>query len=117
MKPVASIYHKFVHNIPEVDDMEDAVVYVSIQFATASHKCCCGCASEVITPLAPSQWKLTFDGESISLNPSIGNWNFECRSHYWIRRNRVIWIPEKAILPKESWTNALRQLVKRLRIR
>jgi hypothetical protein len=27
----------------------------------------------------------------VSLNPSIGNWSFRCQSHYWIRRNRVIW--------------------------
>jgi hypothetical protein len=34
---------------------------------------------------------LAFDGESISLYPSIGNWNFACQSHYWIRRNEVRW--------------------------
>jgi len=27
----------------------------------------------------------------ISLHPSIGNWSFECRSHYWIRNNQVVW--------------------------
>ena len=32
-------------------------------------------------------------GETISLDPSIGNWNFRCQSHYWIRRNRAIWAP------------------------
>lgn len=33
---------------------------------------------------------MTFDGETVSLSPSIGNWNFACRSHYFIRRGRVV---------------------------
>ena len=32
-----------------------------------------------------------FDGRTISLNPSIGNWSYPCRSHYWIKGNRVVW--------------------------
>jgi len=53
--------------------------------------CCCGCGREVVTPLSPTDWKPLFDGETISLDPSIGNWSFPCRSHYWIRENRVEW--------------------------
>lgn len=83
--------HEFVEYIP--NDLRDGTVYVSIAFATAAHKCCCGCGDEVVTPLSPTDWKLTFDGESISLDPSIGNWSFRCRSHYWIERNRVKWAP------------------------
>jgi hypothetical protein len=45
----------------------------------------------VVTPLSPTFWRMTFDGETISLYPSIGNWNFPCRSHYWIDRGRVRW--------------------------
>ena len=44
--------------------------------------------------LTPTDWKLIFDGETISLDPSIGNWSFDCRSHYWIRQNRVKWAPQ-----------------------
>jgi Family of unknown function (DUF6527) len=33
---------------------------------------------------------MTFDGETISLSPSISNWNFACRSLYFIRRGHVI---------------------------
>lgn len=28
--------------------------------------------------------------EAVTLNPSVGNWNQDCRSHYVIERNRVI---------------------------
>jgi len=81
--------HKFVNHIPEI--LEDNVIYVSIPFETVIHKCCCGCGREVVTPLSPTDWSLTFDGETISLSPSIGNWNFECKSHYFIRNNKVVW--------------------------
>ena len=33
---------------------------------------------------------MTFDGETISLRPSIGNWTLKCRSHYVIDCGKVI---------------------------
>lgn len=84
--------HKFVKNIPE--KIEDGVIYISIDYATAIHKCCCGCGSEVVTPFSPTDWRLTFDGKTITLYPSIGNWNFPCQSHYWITNNEVKWAPK-----------------------
>lgn len=81
--------HEFVEYIP--DNLNDNTIYVSIKFATVAHKCCCGCGNEVFTPLSPTDWKLIFNGKSISLEPSIGNWSFKCKSHYWIRHNDVIW--------------------------
>ena len=83
--------YEFVHSIPNY--LNEGTVYVSLVFATAAHKCCCGCGNEVITPLSPTDWNLIFDGESISLDPSIGNWSFPCQSHYWIMRNRIKWVP------------------------
>jgi uncharacterized protein DUF6527 len=44
-------------------------------------------------PLGPTDWKLIFDGKTISVEPSIGNWSFTCQSHYWIRNNAVVWAP------------------------
>lgn len=67
------------------------VLYVSLLFASAAHLCCCGCRSQIVTPLRPNRWHMTFDGETVSLAPSIGNAGLPCRSHYWIKRNRVIW--------------------------
>ncbi|WP_414695066.1 DUF6527 family protein [Paraburkholderia sp.] len=40
--------------------------------------------------MTPTDWTLTFDGEHISLWPSVGSWNLPCQSHYVIRKNRVI---------------------------
>lgn len=92
MKPSVSLRHEFVEYIPS--DLKDGTIYVSMTFATAVHKCCCGCGNEVVTPLSPTDWKLIFDGVSITLHPSIGNWSFDCQSHYFMRRNQVIWAPK-----------------------
>jgi hypothetical protein len=80
---------QFVESIPEA--LAPGVLYVSMSLASAIHLCACGCEQEVITPLSPTDWKLCFDGENVSLDPSIGNWSFPCRSHYWIRKGRVRW--------------------------
>lgn len=84
-----SLKHEFVEYIP--NETEEGTLYVSMVYATATHKCCCGCGQEVVTPLSPTDWSLTFDGQSLSLDPSIGNWSFRCQSHYWIRNSRVRW--------------------------
>ena len=86
---VLKITHKFVDLIP--DELEDGVLYVSLEYATVGHLCCCGCRQEVVTPLSPTDWYLTFDGVSVSLSPSVGNWSFPCRSHYWIRSGKIRW--------------------------
>ena len=81
------LQHKFVEFIP--DKVEEGVIYISIEYCTAIHKCVCGCGNEVVTPLSPTDWRLTFNGKSITIYPSIGNWNFECQSHYWIKSNKI----------------------------
>lgn len=80
--------HRFVHHVPE--RLEPGVLYISMDFATAVHRCCCGCGEEIVTPFTPTDWRMTFDGETISLRPSVGNWNIPCRSHYVIERSRVL---------------------------
>lgn len=101
MKRQITLKHEFVEYIP--DKLKDGAIYVSLAFATVAHKCCCGCGNEVITPLSPTDWKLIFDGESISLYPSIGNWNFTCRSHYWIKCNTVKWAPQWSQAKINAW--------------
>lgn len=91
MRRSQGIRHEFVEYIPDV--LEEGVLYVSVAFGTAVHKCCCGCGNEVVTPITPMDWCLAFDGETITLDPSIGNWSLPCESHYWITRNKVRWAP------------------------
>jgi hypothetical protein len=89
MKEEIVLTCEFVEHLPAT--LQERTIYISMPFATAAHKCVCGCGNEVITPLSPTDWQLLFDGVSISLMPSIGNWNFPCRSHYWIRQNKIVW--------------------------
>ena len=80
---------EFVEFIPDV--IEEGILYISVPYATATHKCACGCGEIVVTPIKPMDWALAWNGETVTLNPSIGNWGLPCRSHYWIVENRVIW--------------------------
>lgn len=80
---------ELVEFIPE--QLADGVIYISKRYKTAAHKCCCGCGEEVITPLNPTDWSLRMEGQLVTLHPSIGNWSFTCRSHYWIRKSKIVW--------------------------
>lgn len=85
-----SITPEFVEFIPR--ELKPGLLYISERFNTASHLCACGCGEKVVTPLSPASWKLEkHSANVVSLNPSIGNWNYACRSHYWIRKNRIEW--------------------------
>ncbi|WP_234451880.1 DUF6527 family protein [Pseudomonas sp. MF6776] len=61
-----------------------------MSYRTVVHLCACGCRKEVVTPLSPTDWVLSFNG-AVTLSPSIGNWSFPCRAHYFIRGGNVRW--------------------------
>ncbi|AEA26494.1 hypothetical protein Psed_4334 [Pseudonocardia dioxanivorans CB1190] len=86
---------RFIDTIPE--HPESGVLYVSIEYATTLHLCACGCGYEVVLGIAPRDWKITWDGETVTINPSVGNWSLPCQSHYLIRRNKIVWA--------RRWTN------------
>lgn len=84
-----SIEPVFVEFIPE--EIEPGKLYISETYGTAIHSCCCGCGEEVVTPLSPFEWRLSKGPNGVSLSPSIGNWDYPCRSHYFITSNKVAW--------------------------
>lgn len=92
MKPEIVLTYEFVELIPE--ELKERTLYISCTHCTAMHKCCCGCGREVVTPLSPTGWELTFDGKAVSLYPSIGSWSLPCQSHYFITKNKVMWAPK-----------------------
>jgi hypothetical protein len=94
MTRVGSLTVQEVRTIPS--GLADGVLYVSREFDTAAHRC--GCGREVVTPLGPTDWKLSGTGPAPSMGPSIGNWSFPCRSHYIIRNGQVVWA--------DSWSMA-----------
>ena len=81
--------NELVEIIPDI--LEDNTLYISGEYEIAIHKCCCGCGLKVVTPLNHNEWTLTFEGETVTLSPSIGNFQFPCKSHYWIRNSTVVW--------------------------
>ena len=72
--------------------LEPGILYVAEEFKAAAHLCACGCGSIVRTPL--NRWSLTETEDGPSLDPSIGNWQESCQSHYWIERGGVRWAPK-----------------------
>ncbi|WP_233619431.1 DUF6527 family protein [Citrobacter freundii] len=86
---VRTLSHVFVDRFPEL--LKAGELYLAMEFSTAVHLCACGCGQKVFTPFSPTDWQMLFDGETISLKPSIGNWAFPCRSHYWVRSSAIVW--------------------------
>lgn len=85
---VKTISPVYVDSFPKV--LEEGHLYISRPFRTACHRCCCGCGTKIVTPLRPTEYRLTDVGGRVSLFPSIGNWNHACRSHYVIRNGQVV---------------------------
>ena len=79
----------FVHRVPS--QIEEGVLYICLDCDVVVHKCACGCGEKVVLPLAPEHWQLYYDGD-VTLSPSIGNYQYECKSHYFIRKSQVIWV-------------------------
>lgn len=103
MEKIDNYEIQFVGYMP--DEFKQGVLYISMRGKIVIHLCACGCGEKVVTPISPDDWKLTFDGETISLYPSIGNWDFHCRSHYFIRNNRSVFVEdweEKQISKKKK---------------
>lgn len=86
---VNKINHEYVEYIPE--KLEDNILYISLPFSVAIHNCCCGCGERTVTPFGLTEWKLESKENLVSLTPSIGNFQFKCKSHYWIKDSKIIW--------------------------
>ena len=86
---IYEIKKEFVRRVPA--ELEEGVLYVCLDCDVVVHKCACGCGEKVVLPLSPEHWKLTYDGE-VTLSPSIGNYQYECKSHYFIRNGKVVWV-------------------------
>lgn len=97
---MTSVTPEFVEYIPsDGEDLLPGVVYISMPHGTVVHRCPCGCGQLSEFTLDPIRFRIEYDGNSVTFFPSIGNSNLECRSHYWIRENRIEWCP-----PMDAWT-------------
>ena len=91
-KATAELTPKFVEYIPtDGEQLVAGTIYISMKYNTVVHRCPCGCESLSEFMLDPIRFRLEYDGERVTFQPSIGNSNLQCRSHYWIIGNRVRW--------------------------
>lgn len=108
---------QIVHRIPE--NLQPGLLYVCFDCNVVAHLCACGCGEKVVLPIDPQFWSVRYDGETVTLSPSIGNYQYHCKSHYWIKENRVIWVDDFASTSKKKtpkrrkkkrWLDRLRML-------
>ncbi|MBQ7254475.1 MAG: hypothetical protein IJS30_07365 [Bacteroidales bacterium] len=106
-KRIDTLRPVYVEQLPDL--LDPGLLYVSMKFSICAHSCACGCGRKVFTPLGLRDWQLYYDGESITLSPSIGNFRFPCQSHYFIRHNIVVWVKdsEQGTLRKKKKKNRL----------
>lgn len=78
-----------VQFMPKV--LKPGILYFAEEFGAAAHLCACGCGTKVRTPIGPTEWRIEDGPRGVSLDPSIGNWQHPCRSHYWITDGDVRW--------------------------
>lgn len=86
LKPV------FVETIPH--EIEEGILYISLEYKSAIHLCACGCKGITATPLIKNEWVLTTNNEKVTLRPSIGNFSGEVpyHAHYYITDNKIQWL-------------------------
>jgi hypothetical protein len=87
---ITEVTYAFVDSAPE--QLESGKIYVSTKYRAIVHLCLCGCNEKVLLRLDPDDWSFTFDGRTVSIHDSVGNVGLPCRSHYFVRRNQVIWL-------------------------
>lgn len=131
---VRSLAPVFVELMPPA--LEPGLLYISIEYRVTKHLCASGCGESIVLPLHPGQWRFTYDGEHVSLSPSVGNASLPCRAHYWIRDGQIVWaapltrqdarrgrtrdraaidqVPElDAQIQQRRWWEGLRRLIRR----
>jgi hypothetical protein len=86
---ITTLQPGFVTAFP--NPMTPGELYISTTYNTCGHLCARGCGTEVITPLSPAGWSITYDGHGIWMRPSVGTGRPECGSHYWIVNNHIRW--------------------------
>ena len=101
---------EFVDKIPS--NLKDGILYVCISCNVIVHRCACVCGERTVTPIDKKYgWKMSYDGQSITLRPSIGNYSIPCQSHYYITENKVEWLESYL---QNNTKNGLFELIRRL---
>lgn len=86
---------EFVEFMPHESELKEGVIYISKKYGAVAHLCPCGCGSKIRTPIningKTGWWDFIENDGKVSLSPSVGNFQIPCKSHYFIKDNKVIW--------------------------
>ena len=79
----------YTETLPDVSEMEENKIYISKKYNCTGHRCFCGCGLLTILPIGKKHgWTLTEqDNGQVSFHPSVGNYQYPCKSHYIIYKN------------------------------
>ena len=82
--------------MPDDEDYEENVVYISRKYGVSIHKCLCGCGLKTVLPFYENDdadafdkkhgWRMIEKDDKITFKPSILN-PPPCKSHYIITKN------------------------------
>ena len=113
---IYQILPEFVDEIPE--KISEGYLYLCLPYNAVIHKCACGCGEIISTPLDKKHgWIMQYDGEEVTLSPSIGNGSYKCRSHYFIRGNNIVWLGkmgEYIAQPEKKSSFSIKKLLQKL---
>jgi hypothetical protein len=79
----------FIDSLSSISDAKELMLYISLKNKVIFHKCPCGCGKEIYMPLGEDEWELIYNGKT-TLYPSIGNYNLDCETHYYIVEDSVV---------------------------
>ena len=75
----------FVEQIPE--QIEHGKIYISEKYKCSVHLCLCGCGMQTVLPIGKDGWNMYKTDKGVSFTPSVGNFQYPCKSHYIITNN------------------------------
>jgi len=87
----------FIDSLPDAPDDPGSTIYIvgTAKLAKwAVFRCPCGVRHRLEVPLMKSispHWTLRLRGGRATLWPSVSVDNDPCKSHFWLRENRVEW--------------------------
>ena len=93
-------HYKNILTVGSMDDVPQAIsrdIYLVCRGGTYRWivlQCPCLCGRRIEVNLMRSRypyWRLRRHGDSISLSPSLWMSEETCGSHFWLKRNRVVW--------------------------
>lgn len=110
MPKINELTLRFLETFNKAEEpLEPGVLLISLKYGCLEHLCACGeCGWSTHMSIKSfdtdqpelvgeddtrwsNGWDVTYRGGKLTISPSIGNFQFPCKSHYFIRENRVEW--------------------------